>query len=168
MTGSSKWRPIVTGSKSSRRYLISATFLLLLFFAAPGGGQTVPAGIQVEMNPQKPLWLRVTLESLAGTRVSLYKSRLPWGSRYSMVLAAVTPSGQYLDKELIIDDPSPEKVSLDPKGSLTGDINLQKAFRGLDGALRKSDVLLFWAYEGPEELHIAHWSGGWILIPQRH
>jgi hypothetical protein len=156
------------GSRSnSRRCAAAATaFLLFFVFGVPAGGETVPAGIQVEMDSKKPLSLRVELRSGAETRVTFYKSRLPWGSIHSMILVAVTPSGRYLEKELPIDDPSPEKVTLDPKQSLRGDINLQKVFKGLDEALEKSDIQVFWAYEAPEELRIARWSGGWILIAQ--
>jgi len=51
--------------------------------------------------------------------------------------------------------------------SVSGDINLADYFRDLEGVVKKSDVQLFWAYMAPDELHIAHWSGGWILIPQQ-
>jgi hypothetical protein len=84
-----------------------------------------------------------------------------------MILIAATPGGQYLSRNFPIDDPSPERVSLEPNGSLSGEVSLRKAFRGLDHALEKSEIHLFWAYEAPEELHIARWSGGWILIPKR-
>ena len=106
------------------------------------------------MDPQK-FTLRVSLRSGNDTRVAVYKNRLPWGSAYSMILVAVTSSGQYLKKELPVDDPSPEQVSLDPKELIKGEIDLRKVFRGLDGVLKKSDVHLFWAYAAPEELHIA-------------
>ena len=119
------------------------------------------------MDTQKPLSLRVDLRSAAETPVTLYKSRLPWGSRYSIILVAVTSSGQELDKALPIDDPSPEKVTLDPKRSMTGEIDLQRFFKGFAEAVKKSDVHVFWAYEAPEELRIGRWSGGWVLIPRR-
>jgi hypothetical protein len=40
-------------------------------------------------------------------------------------------------------------------------------FKGLDAALKKSEVHLFWAYEAPKQLNIPHWSGGWVLIPKQ-
>lgn len=154
-------------SKNSTRYIIAgAAFLLYLSFTIPVWPQTMPVGVHVEMDPQKSLALLVTIRSGVVVPIKLYKSQLPWGSRYSMVLVAVTPEGKYLDKELFVDDPSPERVSLEPKGSLSGSIDLQRIFKDLNKALSKSDVHLFWAYDAPKELEIDRWSGGWILIRQ--
>lgn len=125
------------------------------------------AGILVKTDHDNPLMLKVDLRSGSETRVTIYKSRLPWGSAYSMILVAVMPDGEMVKKELSVDDPSPEQISLNPKESVKGEIDLRKIFRGLDAMSQKSDVQLFWAYEAPEELHIPRWSGGWILIPKQ-
>jgi hypothetical protein len=65
-----------------------------------------------------------------------------------------------------VDDPSINRASLEAKGSLSGTIDLQRAFKDLSKVLNKSDVHLFWAYYAPKELEIDSWSGGWILIRQ--
>jgi hypothetical protein len=83
-----------------------------------------------------------------------------------MVFAAVSPNGAQVDLELPVDDPGPTKVSVKPREVLTGDIDLRYVIRDLD-ATKKKDVLLFWAYKSPDELHIPHWSGGLVLIPQQ-
>jgi hypothetical protein len=154
---------------NSRRYWVAAgMFLAFLFSAIFGRSQSSSAGmVQVEMNPQKPLSLRVTLHSRAQTPVTLYRDRLPWGLRYSMILVGVTPKGDHLENELPIDDPTTFRISVEPEGTLTGEIDLTRRFRDLDSAVKKSDILLFWAYDAPAELHIGRWSGGWILIPQQ-
>jgi hypothetical protein len=142
--------------------------LLLLSSGVRGGGQSVPAAmVQVEVNPQKPLSLQVKLHSGAPTAVTLYRDRLPWGLRHSMILVAVTPKGDYLENELPVDDPTTLRTSVEPEGTLTGEIDLRRRFRDLDSAIKKSDILLFWAYDAPPELHIGRWSGGWILLPQQ-
>jgi hypothetical protein len=84
-----------------------------------------------------------------------------------MILVALTSDRNYITRNIPIDDPSAERVSMEPNESLSGDVSLDKAFTGFDAALKKSDVQLFWAYEAPKELRIAHWSGGWLLIPQQ-
>jgi hypothetical protein len=66
-----------------------------------------------------------------------------------------------------VEDPTPERVSIEPNESLSGEVNLEKAFAGFDAALRESDIHVFWAYQAPKELNIGRWSGGWILIPQQ-
>lgn len=154
-------------TNSPRILAVGTVVLLLLVTATLGRSQSIPVGVQVEAKPEKPVLLHVTLRSSAEVPVTLLESKLPWGSRYSMVLIAVTTEGKCLEKELYIDDPSPERISLKPNEALSGDIDLEKIFRGLDDALKKSDVNLFWAYEAPKELGIARWSGGWVLIPQQ-
>lgn len=84
-----------------------------------------------------------------------------------MILVAVKPDKNCLTRSIPIDDPTPERVSIAPNESLSGEVSLEKAFTGLNKALKKSEINLFWAYQPPEELHIGRWSGGWILIPQQ-
>ncbi len=157
-----------SNNRSCRQYLtVLAALLLVALCAAPVGSETMPPGIQVELNPEKPLRLRVTLRSGAETTATFFRSLLPWGNRYSMVFVAVKPHGQPIDLELPVQDPTGDKVSLSPGASLSGDIHLNWVIRDLDRVTKQSDVHLFWAYESPKELNISHWSGGWILIPQQ-
>ena len=146
---------------------VVASILLVAICAAPVGSETRPPGIVVELNPEKPLCLRVTLRSGAGHAAAIFKSELPWGNRYSMVFVAARPNGQPIDMELPVEDPVAEKVSLAPGASLTGDIDLKRIISDLNRVTKQSDLHLFWAYESPEELHIPHWSGGWVFIPRQ-
>jgi len=85
-----------------------------------------------------------------------------------MRFVPVNRDGECIDNKYFAEEyPNYQKVSIDPNGSITGKIDLRWVIPELDEALKKSDVHLFWAYKAPEELHIARWSGGWILIPQR-
>jgi hypothetical protein len=47
--------------------------------------------VQVELNHEKPLHLRVTLRSGAATTATFYRADLPWGYRYSMVFVVARP-----------------------------------------------------------------------------
>ncbi len=85
-----------------------------------------------------------------------------------MLLVPVNDDGACIDNKYYVEEyPNYEKVSIDPNGSVSGEIDLRRVIPELDQAVKKSDVHLFWAYKAPEELHIAHWSGGWILIPRQ-
>ena len=148
------------------RYLITVVMFLGCSVSC-GGKDAGPPDIQAELSSQKPLSLRLTLCSRAKTPATFRKYRLPWGNRYSTILVAVTPRAEYLERNFPIDDPSPETVTIEPNECLSGEINLQRVFVGLDTALKKTDIQLFWAYEAPDELRIAHWSGGWIPIAQQ-
>lgn len=138
--------------------LLALIFLVLTSLTALGQGE--PVGIQVTMNPDNPWLLRVTLRSFARDRITFYKHLLPWGNRYSMILVAVTSSGRSIDRVFPEDEPSSKEVSLGPGESLTGDVDLHDVFRGMDTALKKGDVHLFWAYQAPDGLGIPRWSGG--------
>ena len=133
----------------------------------PAIGRTANRGVQVELDSKQPLSLRLTVTSATKNRVTFYKYLLPWGNVNSIVLVAVTAGGESLQRDMPIDDPSAQKITFDPNESLTGFIDLRKVFRGLDQALMKSDVNLFWAYNSPKELGIASRSGGWLLLRQR-
>jgi hypothetical protein len=130
--------------------------------------QDATAGVRAEMDVQKTLSLRFTVTSAARSRVTLDKYRLPWANVNSLVLVAVTGGGRTLQRDMPIDDPLNQRVSLDPGESLSGAIELRKAFGGLDGMLEKDDVNLFWAYHAPKELGINDRWGGWILLRRRH
>ena len=141
--------------------------VLLASFSTVGVAQNTPkAAIQVELDRQKPLHLRVVLRSGASTTATFYRSDLPWGNRQSMVFAAVRPNGEPVELIFPTDDPAPAKVTVKPHETLSGDIDLQYVIRDLN-AIKRSEVLLFWAYKSPDELHIPRWSGGLVLIPQQ-
>ena len=160
-----------TESMPSRMERISnclvVAVMALVFSATSLGNETTSPDIQVELSSQKPLSLHVTVHSRAEKQVSLFKWRLPWGTRNTMILVAVKPDKNYVTRNFPVDDPAPERVLIEPNETLSGDVSLEKAFTGLDDALKKSDIHLFWAYQAPEELKIGRWSGGWILIPQQ-
>ena len=137
---------------------------ILLLMCIPATGQNKPPGIQVEMDAQRPLLLHLKVTSGAATQATFFKYHLPWGSVHSIILVAVAANGENLERDMPIDDPSVERISLGPNESVSGVIDLRGVFRGLDKALVKSDVHLFWAYHAPDELGIVPWSGGWILL----
>jgi hypothetical protein len=147
------------------RFLVAAVAIFLCSSSLMGDGAK-SADIRVDLTSQNPPSLHVTIHSRAKVPVSFFKWRLPWGNRNTMILVAVKADKNYLTRNFPIDDPAPERVSIGPNESLSGEVSLEKAFTGLDDALKKSDINLFWAYQPPEELNIGRWSGGWILIPQ--
>lgn len=149
----------------------AAAFLLVAFCLVPAAAQSPSEpgtpGIKVGLDSAKPFWLRVTVRSGATSAATFSKSQLPWGSTHSMIFVAVRPNGSPIDMELPIGDSTGGVISLAPGTSLTGDIDLHWYISDLNRVTKESDVLLFWAYKSPKELHIRHWSGGVILFPKR-
>ena len=140
--------------------------VVLTIFAVQGAAQAKNSGVEANLWKDEPSRLRITVRSLAAAPATINKSELPWELRHSIILMAVTPAGDSLPQNVVAGDPGLQKVTLKPGQSVSGDIDLKMVFKDLDGARRKSDVLLFWAYRSPSGLNLPKWSGGWILIPR--
>jgi len=65
-----------------------------------------------------------------------------------MVFAAVRPNGDVIELLLPAADPELKEISVKPGETLRGDVDLQYVI-GDSSVLKKSDVLLFWAYKRP-------------------
>lgn len=154
------------GTDKMTRFCSLALALALLILPCNGEGQATDRGLKVEVSSLKPLLLHFTLKSSADEPVEIFRSQVPWATRYSVVLAVVKANGECLEKILAIEDPPIGKILVKPGQVLTGDLNLESIFKGLNEAKKKSDLHLFWAYQAPDQLKIGSWSGGWILIPQ--
>jgi hypothetical protein len=145
---------------------IALVFLAILLCFCDGNARTEPAGVSVGLLSLNPLRLHVVLRSGANGRVAINRDQLPWATRQSMVLAIVKADGQCLERVFPVEDGAVGRISLEPGESLSGEVDLNGIFRGLDDAIKRSDVHLFWAYQAPPELNIGTWSGGWVLLPR--
>ena len=152
----------MTASRTSFLALLA----VLTIFAAQERSQTKNSGVEAELRTTDPVCLRITVRSLATAPATIHKSDLPWEIRRSIILTAVTSSGDSLSQNVVAGDPSLQKITLNPGQSVSGDIDLKAVFKDLDGARRNSEVLLFWAYRSPDGLNLPKWSGGWIVIPR--
>jgi hypothetical protein len=153
--------------KSICTFLVAMAVLCV--FAVPSGGNEVsPPDVKAELNNQM-LLLRVTIHSRSESSVSLPMWRLPWGrQQLVMHLVPVDSVGACIGNKYVREEyPDYRKVTIEPNGSLTGEIDLRREIPELDEALKKSEVHLFWFYKPPEELHIGQDAGGWVLIPRR-
>ena len=83
-----------------------------------------------------------------------------------MVFAAARPNEEAVELLLPVSDPGWKEISVKPGETLTGDVDLRYVI-GDSSALKKSDVLLFWAYKAPAALRLPNWSGGLVVIPQQ-
>jgi hypothetical protein len=147
--------------------ILSITLLFLAAFPGVGFSQNAQKpGVEVQLHRQSPLRLRVTLTSGSATTATIYNAELPWGIRESMIFSALRPNGEPIDLIFPIDDPGPDKVSIKPRGTLAGEIDLRNVIRDVN-VLKRSDVLLFWAYKPPDALHLPHWAGGLVVIPKQ-
>jgi len=114
--------------------------------------------------------LNVALATQDNQPVTMYEADLPWGSAQSMTLIAITTDrpGSVLERELLVDDPSPRRVTLTSGHPLRGSINLSDGFRQFNESAEKGELVLFWSYRARpltplgDEQH-----AGWLLVPKR-
>ena len=148
------------------RTLCVLVLILATIPTAAFGQNAAKPGVEVALSPQNSLRLRVTLTSGAATTVKVNRYDLPWGYRYSMVFSAVRPNGEAVELELPVADPGLKEISVEPGETLTGDVDLRYVIDD-PSVLKKSEILLFWAYKAPPELHLPSWSGGLVVIPRQ-
>jgi len=96
------------------RFCSLALALALLTFPFNGEGQITDKGLKVEVASLNPLILHFTLKSGADKPVEIFRSQVPWATRYSVVLAVVKVNGECLEKVLAIEDPPVGKISVKP------------------------------------------------------
>jgi hypothetical protein len=122
--------------------------MLVLIAQLPMAGRAEAPRVVVlaELGKDSPYALRFSVQSLGQEPVRLYTSDLPWGNVSSTVLVAVTVGGQRLAREAPIDDPDVATTQLQPGDTVTGVVDLRKAFPRLADLAATEEVLVFWSY----------------------
>lgn len=105
--------------------------------------------IQVQVEPSTGSKVRIRLTNASSTGVTLYSSRLPWGTRHSMIVAAVklTGTNEALTNTPIIDDPPPGDITIGPGQTVTGEIDLAERFHQSWQDARGKPLLILWSYQ---------------------
>jgi hypothetical protein len=131
-----------------------------------------PPEIHVEVESLNDRDLRVTLTLRSPDQIVTDLHSLPWGGRYNgFIIVAVPPlsGGEALPGQAAFEEPmeSPP-VRIDRGKPLTGVVHLDSRIQGLEAALRRTDLLLFWSFEVQvQELGSSNRVGGWLLLPRR-
>ena len=130
----------------------SVAFMLGLTFASVAAAPDRHLDVVVDISLKRGVGaadLEVTLTNREDKTIKLYRSSLPWGNVYSMVIVGVELDGsnETLDSGPIIDDAGPDSVLVQPHATTVGSINLLKRLPRLQEALEKSDVVVFWSYQ---------------------
>jgi hypothetical protein len=93
--------------------------------------------------------LVITLTNKSNHSLTAYRTQLPWGARYSMILVAVKTDafGTPIETVFSIDDPSAEVIKINKNGKLEGKISLIDRFPGFLMAIQEYDIIVFWSYQ---------------------
>jgi hypothetical protein len=124
--------------------------------------------VEVTAAPARTLEVRVTNET--PTPITVFRHSLPWSSAYSALLVAVKTDapGTVLDRSRPIDDPIVGTVTIQPKETVTGEIDLDRRFPGLPDGLRERDVIVFWSHQlQTVDGDLLPRTGGWVLLPKQ-
>jgi hypothetical protein len=113
--------------------------------------------------------LEISITNPGNQAITMFKANLPWSTRHSLLLVAVTAdrSARRLNEALYVDDPSPGAVTVPPSQVLSGHIDLDQRFPELNEARKHSEIILFWSYE-TELLNNVRTNrvSGTVVIPQ--
>lgn len=132
---------------------LHATILALgcLIASASASEMKVPINIEARLLVERPtqLAMQITVVNSGRRALRFYEADLPWATRHSMVLVAITNDRERtrLDEALTIDDPGPRRLTLEPGGKMSGTIDLVGRFPKLLRTLQERPVILFWTYQ---------------------
>lgn len=93
--------------------------------------------------------LKVRLTNQGHEKITIEKSALPWGNRYSITLLAIPQSSHYeqpLSLVFPIDDLLPEDIDIKPGETLNGSIRLDLVFKDIGAVLQQKPLLILWRY----------------------
>jgi hypothetical protein len=126
----------------------------------------IELAVEVQATKTRVLKVRMTLKS--GKPILLARASLPWENRYSLVLVAVRPNGRAIDSVMTIADAGYDTLTLHPGQTLTGSVDLNRRFHGLEETLHETEVILFWSYQlSPVHGLPTDRLGGWLVVPER-
>ncbi|WP_116813026.1 hypothetical protein [Steroidobacter cummioxidans] len=131
----------------------------------------VTVEISIQEGAASSAKLKAIVRNNSTSSIEINSSSLPWGGRYSTILAAVRESSpnEPLDQRFPIDDLGPETIHLKPGAKIEGQIEMHDFFKDMDKALQKDNLIVLWSYklvavDGKESKRLA----GWVRVPRRH
>jgi hypothetical protein len=126
--------------------------------------------VVVDVTVISALALQMRLTNEADDPVEMPAHQLPWSNAYSTLVVAVETDapGTVLERSTPVDDPVVGMVTVQPRETLTGQIDLGARFPGLTAALAERDVVVFWSWQlQPLDGQSGPRTGGWVLLPRR-
>ena len=115
---------------------------------ASGAEQSIPLQLTVtQIGQQARLKVSVTNESKH--YLTLYKSELPWGNRYSMIVVPVSLAGnnEVVSSVGLIDDPAPGTTVIHSGETISGEVDLARRFPEQWPEVSGKPLLVFWSYQ---------------------
>jgi hypothetical protein len=165
-------------TRSNEKVAVWAAVLVIAVLAGVGFVQVLTEAktmeretkvtIEVTATSARALEVRVTNET--PTPITVFRHSLPWSSAYSALLVAVKTDavGTVLDRSRPVDDPVVGTLTIQPKQTVNGEIDLDRRFPGLSDGLRERDVIVFWSHQlQTVDGDLLPRTGGWVLLPKQ-
>lgn len=128
--------------------------------------QAIPVQLTVsQIGEQARLKVSVTNESNGD--LTLYKSGLPWGNRYSMIVVPVSLAGnnEVVSSVGLIDDPGPGATVIRAGETVSGEIDLARRFHEQWAEVSGKPLLVFWSYQlETSDERKSKRLGGWLEL----
>ena len=112
--------------------------------------------------------LQASLKNTGNQSLTINRSTLPWGNRYSITILAAPPNAQPLALVFPFDDPDVDKIEVKPGESLTGTIRLNMFFRDVGTAVQKTSLTVLWSYQlRTMDDKLSQRIAGQVVVPQQ-
>ena len=111
--------------------------------------------------------LKVSVTNQSKNDLTLYKSELPWGNRYSMIVVAVSLGGNNEVVSIVglIDDPGPGTTVIHSGETISGEIDLARRFPQQWPGVSDKPLLVFWSYQlATSDERKSLRLGGWLEL----
>ena len=110
--------------------------------------------------------IQFSVSNVSASPITMYTADLPWGGFKSVLIVGSTRQHETLPAvPPLIDDPGPQKTTIEPGQTLRGEKKLSRHIRGVDTERRKQDVIVLWLYEARDQNAQSKGSYvGWIAL----
>jgi hypothetical protein len=152
-------------SKALTKYILVAVFLQFICINASYAGNLLSVKAEVKVIHDHPR-VEFVVKNISDNPIVIYNADLPWATRNSALIVAVTKNGRdILPSSLLIDDPGPGTTTIKPNETLIGSIFLERFVNGYSAAIKNDDIIIFWFYEPKDTEHNTLGNyGGWLEL----
>ena len=143
---------------------------VLCIVASQAHSQELPIGVQSSLiDFDNRLIIEMSISNLGDSPLRFYRADLPWGNKYSTLLLLVRPGKRtsFLEQAQYIDVPGPETIAIEKTQIVNGAIDVYRLFPDLNSERKKTDFLLFWAYNAKDlSGNTSRHFGGMYALPK--
>jgi len=146
----------------------AVVFLILGFFGLVSfaeAEQSISIAASARLTQTKHVLVHFVLKNNADAPIQIRQSELPWDSHATGVVAYLGRGGlgHTLHRWYTVQDTGPNRVTVQPKAEVSGDMDLNLSYPDLEKVQDFGDLVLFWVYR-PQSSEQQPQFGGMLLV----